>query len=83
MSKFQTTDPKPVLRDDALYLGDNGRCLCGKHCGASARYTGRDTSGQKVARVTAADLVEAARDGFVLACETCAAQARRATGGAA
>jgi hypothetical protein len=26
---------KPVLNDEALYLTDNGRCLCGKHCGNS------------------------------------------------
>jgi hypothetical protein len=52
---------KPVLNDDALYLTDNGRCLCGKHCGNSARYTGRDISGQKVARLTANDIIESIR----------------------
>ena len=44
------------LRDDALYMGDNGRLLCGRHSGASARYTGRDISGQPVLEITGATL---------------------------
>jgi hypothetical protein len=61
----------PILRDDELYLGDNGRCFCGHHAGASARYTGGDISGQPVHRVTDADQREARRLGVTLSCETC------------
>ena len=43
-------EPKPVLKD-GLYLGDNGRCFCFEHAGASAKYSGHDISGQKVLRV--------------------------------
>ena len=66
-------DPEPVLRHDALYLGDNGRCFCGRlhHAGMTARYTGRDLSGQPVHRVTEADQREARRMGVTLACEGC------------
>lgn len=73
MKDFQPIpDPKPVLQDDALYLGDNGRCFCGKHAGTTAYYTGRDLSGQKVLRVTPEMAAEAKRpDGFELLCETC------------
>ena len=67
------SDPKPVLDPDALYLGDNGRCFCGRlHCaGATAHFTGRDRSGQPVQRVTEADQREARRLGVTLACEGC------------
>lgn len=65
------TAARPVLQPDALYLGDNGRCLCGEHSGTSARYTGRDLSGQKVQRVTPADAAEALAMGFTLKCERC------------
>lgn len=55
----------PVLVDDALYQGDNGRLLCGRCSGASARYTGRDLSGHRVHRLTAEDL-----DTWLLSVET-------------
>ncbi len=65
--------PTPVLRDDALYLGDNGRCFCHRinHAGMTALYTGHDLSGQPVHRVTEADQREARRMGVTLACEGC------------
>ena len=63
--------PKKVLRESSLYLGDNGRCLCGKHSGMTAQYTGRDLSGQRVAEVTARDAEEAKMMGFALRCESC------------
>jgi hypothetical protein len=68
-----------VLKLDSLYLGDNGRCFCGRldHAGMSAHFTGRDLSGQRVHDVTEADQREARRMGVVLACETCSALARR------
>jgi len=46
--------PQPVLDAGSLYLGDNGRCFCGAHAGHSAKYSGRDLSGQQVLRVTPA-----------------------------
>ena len=66
-------EPAPVLREDELYLGDNGRCFCGRlHCaGMTAYFTGRDLSGQPVHRVTEADHREARRMGVTLACEGC------------
>lgn len=45
---------KPKLSPSALYIGDNGRCFCGAHAGCSAKFTGRDISGQRVVRVTPA-----------------------------
>lgn len=51
-----TKMPKPVLKEGALYWADNGRIVCRKCAGCSALYTGRDISGQKVARVTVEDV---------------------------
>ena len=65
--------PKVWAKDDAIYLCDNGAASCGLHLGASARYTGRDISGQRIHRVTAAD-VQYARDemdGHIIRCEAC------------
>lgn len=52
-----------------LYLGDNGRALCGSiECaGATAFYSGRDLSGQKVMSVSPA----LARELGGLRCEGC------------
>lgn len=57
------------LDNDTIYLGDNGRALCGRHLGMSARFTGRDLSGQKIMAITPelAALPECAD----IACETC------------
>lgn len=57
---------KAKLSPTALYLGDNGRCFCGEHAGSSAKYTGRDISGQRVMKVTDA-MCKA--EGIRLACE--------------
>lgn len=46
--------PEPVLFDTILYLTDNGAVYCGSHCGFTARYTGRDVSGQPVEPLTPA-----------------------------
>ena len=72
-------EPRPALREDELYLGDNARCFCGRlhHAGMTAHFTGRDRSGQAVHRVTEAEQHEAKRLGVTLACGTCAAEARR------
>jgi hypothetical protein len=50
--------PKSKLKPNAIYLGDNGRSMCDdSHCaGATASLTGRDLSGQKLHKVTKADL---------------------------
>lgn len=73
---MRTADPQPVLKPDALYLGDNGRCFCGKlHCaGMTAYFTGRDLSGQRVERITPAILrVEGLAR---IRCETCGLEMR-------
>lgn len=62
----------PRISDDALYFCDNGRILCGAHLGNSARHTGRDISGQRIARVTAADDAAFFADvGELGGCEMC------------
>ena len=47
-----------TLSPTTLYLGDNGRCFCGKlHCaGMTAHFSGRDLSGQKVMKLSAASI---------------------------
>ena len=65
---YVPTDPKPLLKPDALYMGDGGRIFCGKHAGTSALYTGRDISGQRVERV---NVEQWKREGVVPQCETC------------
>lgn len=45
-------EQRKVLKPESLYLGDNGRCLCGEHSGMMAQYTGRDISGQQVIEIT-------------------------------
>ena len=42
----------------ALYFTDNGCVLCGEHLGMSAKYSGRDISGQPIQRVSLADVRE-------------------------
>ena len=78
---YEAQDPKPVLKPDALYLGDNGRCFCGRHAGCSALYSGRDLSGQKVLRITPAMCARMGEDPTLIRCETCACDARRAIAG--
>ena len=63
--------PKNILNDETLYFTDNGAVYHGKCCGASARFTGRDISGQRVEAVTEADIKVWADDGFLLTCEQC------------
>ena len=63
---------KPVLKEHELYIGDNGRVFCAAHAGASALYTGRDISGQRVKRVTEKDRREWPSDLGEIECETCA-----------
>ena len=66
----RTTDPRPLLREGAIYWADNGRRICARCAGASALYTGRDISGQPVERATLRDSVEWLSSlGSMLACE--------------
>ena len=65
--------PRRVVSDDALYFTDNGRIVCGRHCGTSAAFTGRDISGQKIERVTPETAASwLAEVGEPIACEDCA-----------
>jgi hypothetical protein len=59
---------RPLLREGACYWGDNGRVSCAKCAGQSALYTGRDLSGQKVARITVEDVRAWPDDLGVLRC---------------
>jgi len=79
------TDLRPVLRDDALYIGDNGSITCGRHAGMTARYTGMALDGRPVIEITgdvldrmAADLEEIGGEA-ALRCEvpSCPCRPRR------
>ena len=65
------TAVSPTVKPDALYFVDNGACYCGAHLGASARYTGRDISGQRIQRATRVAAALFAAAGLRLACEAC------------
>ena len=57
-----------------IYSTDNGAILCRKHLGCCAATTGRDTSGQKIERLSAGDLAELAlMVGRPVGCEQCEA----------
>jgi len=62
------TNLRPLLREGALYWADNGRVICAKCAGASALYTGRDLSGQKVERISVAEVREWPDDLGILRC---------------
>ena len=65
----RTTDPRPLLREGAVYWADNGRLICATCAGASALYTGRDLSGQRVERVTLEDVARWPQDLGAFRCE--------------
>lgn len=70
MIATKTTKTKTVA--DALYFTDNGRVVCGAHCGMTAQYTLRDISGQRIKRVSAADAASwLASGGEAIRCEQC------------
>lgn len=56
-------------RPDRLYNTDNGAIYCGDHCGSSARFTGRDISGQKIEEVNPGNREE------WCSCESCGMRA--------
>ena len=66
-----TISAKKKVLPDALYIGDNGAMFCGNCAGASAAYTLRDISGQRIYRVKHADAVALMADGVPCACEGC------------
>lgn len=55
-----------ALRESRFFIGDNGRCTCWKHSGASIRATGRDISGGQALCLTAGQVSE-----LGLKCEDC------------
>lgn len=60
------------IHSDTIYLTDNGCALCGDHLGASARYTGRDLSGQPVMPVMPQDALYSFNElGHRIVCEDC------------
>lgn len=64
--------PKQVLKDEALYSGDNGRLFCGNCAGMNAKFTGRDLSGMKVERMKPSDAAEFLQvTGMAMTCESC------------
>ncbi len=68
----------PKVKDHELYFTDNGRIVCGRHCGTSARYTYRDLSGQRIKRVMPRAAAKWLADvGSPIDCEDCAAIAER------
>jgi hypothetical protein len=71
MNATTLPEMKKVLKPDALYFGDNGRCFCGQCAGTSALYTGHDISGQKVRRVTPKIVAAYAAMDFQPKCESC------------
>ena len=63
--------PRPKLKPDAVYFGDNGRAICLGCAGQSARWTGYDLSGHRVERATIDDVFEWEQVvGEPLACES-------------
>jgi hypothetical protein len=65
-------DDMAILKAGRIYIGDNGRVMCShlKCAGQTARYNGKDISGQQVQEVTAADLsiVPGFPDSFTCQC---------------
>lgn len=64
------TKAKSVIKPGIIYTSDNGRLIC-LHCaGMSAKFTGRDISGQRVQAVPVSETVAwRAEFGRDLACE--------------
>ena len=57
------------IRDEALYLCDNGAAYCGTHLGAAARASGWDISGQIIEEVSPEMAATVEGEGLVLRCE--------------
>ena len=64
------------ISDDTIYSTDNGRLLCGKHLGSTAKATGRDLSGQTILAIGPDEATYCqATFGEVPECETCGKRA--------
>lgn len=64
------TVPKSVLEPGTIYCSDNGRLICIECAGMSAKFTGRDISGQMIEVVPYNETVEWFRQfGKPMACE--------------
>lgn len=62
--------PNPVLKPGVIYSGDNGALICVECAGQSAKYTGRDLSGQRVTKMPYAQTVAWFQEfGKPMACE--------------
>ncbi len=71
---------EPKLSEDVLYFGDNGRIFCGSvRCsGATAHFTGRGISGQKVEKISWPDAgAFQVSTGSWPACELCGKEMKR------
>ncbi len=60
----------PKADDNTVYIADNGATYCGKHLGASARYTLRDISGQPIMAITP-DVIRVDPSAADCECEKC------------
>jgi hypothetical protein len=60
-----------TIQAETIYLTDNGAAYCGDHLGTSAKYTGRDISGQPIEPITPPMVAEAKAMGWTPACEQC------------
>ncbi len=61
---------KPKLKENVIYVSDNGMLICRKCAGQSALYTGRDISGQRVEAMPKSYAAEWKRDtGHDLSCD--------------
>lgn len=66
--------PRRYVTDSALYLTDNGRVLCGRHCGTAAAYTGMDISGEPIEMISLCHEREWRKlTGTEIRCEECQA----------
>lgn len=63
--------PLPLLKDDELFIGDNGRTLHGKCWGITARLTRRDLSGQALCHISKDDAAA-----LFIKCENCKQEAK-------
>jgi len=69
-------NPKPILDTATLYIGDNGRIVCGKQAcaGCHAFYTGRDLSGQPLLIIGDVEAEALRGAGCSAECEVCGHQ---------
>lgn len=69
--KSKPKPPKSVLKEGVIYYSDNGRMICVHCAGMSAKYTGRDISGQKVTAATREDAMWWEKEtGKLMSCES-------------